>query len=83
MDLPVGSHSFSSSESLEEYNSKSLVTCAIARLHRSKSAVTMKVERGESIGVTELSSLAIARNGDLDGTGGGRLEALKIGDQGA
>ena len=82
MDLPVGSDSFSSS--LEEYNSKSLVTCAATRLHRFKSAVTMKVERGESIGVTEPSSLAIARNGDSDGTGGGgRLEALKIGYQGA
>jgi hypothetical protein len=44
----------------------------------------MKVERGESIRVTEPSSLAIARNGDSDVTeGGGRLEALKIGDQGA
>ena len=52
-----------------------------SRLHRAKSADTILVERGERFGVTEPSSLAIARNGDSDGTGGeGRLEALNIGD---
>ena len=57
------------------HNSKS------SRLHRTKSADTILVERDERFGVTEPSSLAIARNGDSDVTGGGgRLEALKLGD---
>ena len=61
-----------------------LLNSKSSRLRRTKSTDTILVERGESFGVTERSSLAIARNGDLDGTGGGgRLEALKIGDRGA
>ena len=87
MDLQVGSHLFCSS-SLKEKNSKSPFTiqnppdCNV--LSQQLSADTILVERGESFGVTEPSSLAIARSGDSDGTGGGgRLEALKIGDRGA
>jgi hypothetical protein len=44
----------------------------------------MLVEKGKSFVVTKPSSLAIACNIDSDGTGGGgHLEALKIGYQGA